>query len=375
MGNKRILAFAREAGGAAAIAPVIALLKSAGADVAVCSKDAGVQVFERWGQRPIPLAEGSGGAVTQIFAKAWGGALPDCVFTSATSLPQLDMTEKHLWQWAGENDVPSVAVLDQWQNYGLRFSGTEKKDYLKYLPDVCCVMDEIAKTGMERDGFPAERIAITGQPAFDAIAAEAKPLPPGEKAALLAQLGFQSDRPLVMFVGEPIRLDFNTTYGYDECSTLRALLEILGERPVRPNLLVKKHPANTDDDYVGCGTEEYHDRMNIRIVGTEFPPRPLARAADVVVGMASILLTESILLERPTMSFQPDAQVLDKCFPATVGALPLITARKDARTALYGLLDDPAYRADWMARQGTIRHLHGAAHRVVDIINSRCAIN
>ena len=91
----RILAFSREAGGAAAIAPVLLELKET-AELLVLAKDYAKSIFRDTGLSPIPFPEFSDEAVDRMIADHLGAGIPDVVFTSATSLPQLDMTERYL---------------------------------------------------------------------------------------------------------------------------------------------------------------------------------------------------------------------------------------------------------------------------------------
>jgi len=60
---------------------------------------------------------------------------PELLITSATSLPAVDMSEKYLWRQAKQRGIPSLAFLDQWQNYAVRFSGRQDSERLAYLPD------------------------------------------------------------------------------------------------------------------------------------------------------------------------------------------------------------------------------------------------
>ena len=159
--HPKVLAFAREAGGAAAIAPALQELLGH-ASVVILAKDYAHEVFHRAGLRTVTFTECSDAALSRVLAEHWAGQLPEAVFTSATSLPQLDMTEKHLWRWARQQRIPSVAVLDQWQNYAARFSGLGPEEHLAYLPDWIAAMDERAKHGLVAEGLPAERVVVTG---------------------------------------------------------------------------------------------------------------------------------------------------------------------------------------------------------------------
>lgn len=361
----RVLAFAREAGGAQAIAPVVKELQAAGAIVLVTAKDVGLRAFAEHGFAPRYLEDGDDTYLAPLLGEVWGGQMPDIVLTSAASLAELDMTEKHLWLWARDKKIRSVAVLDQWQNYARRFSSSGSSD-LAFLPDMCCVMDAVAERGMVAEGFPAERLAVTGQPAFDALAAAGAET--GQALALKQQLGMDNARPTLVFVGEALREHWGKEYGYDERSCLNALLDILEAMPQRPNLIVKKHPQNVDEDFDLERIKLVADTLLVRIVGMEQPANRVILAADIVVGMSSVLLVESVLLGKISVSIEIGAKVATKCFPVEVGAIPPITDEQQARLDITRLIADKDFAAAWLTRQSLLQHRAGAARRVAALV-------
>lgn len=362
----RILVFAREAGGAQAIAPVIKELQIRGAAVIVTAKDIGEKMFVGHGFASSYLEDGDSRYIDPLLGKEWDGKTPDIVFTSATSLPELDMTEKNLWRWARRNGVRSIAVLDQWQNYAKRFSSPGTAD-LAFLPDICCVMDDIAWRGMIEEGFPPERLAITGQPAFDELAETVK-TEADAALALKSEMGMNNGRPTLVFVGEALRKHLGLEYGYDERTCLNDLIEIIEDMPERPNLIVKKHPQNVDEDFDRSVIKRASERLVIRIVGMDQSAKRVILASDIVVGMSSVLLVESILLGKITVSMEIAAKVFNKCFPVEIGAIPLIVDKEKARLTIGHLISRPECRAEWLARQSLLKHVPGATQRVSELI-------
>ncbi|MCF8176910.1 MAG: hypothetical protein K9J74_00220 [Sulfuritalea sp.] len=341
-------------------------LRTRGAEVFVTAKDVGEQVFVGHGLVPAHLQEGDSRHIEPLLSREWGATDPDLVFTSATSLPILDMTEKNLWRWARAKGIASVAVLDQWQNYAKRFSSPGTSD-LAFLPDMCCVMDEIARRGMVEEGFPSARLAITGQPAFDALAGSMQ----AEVDAALAlkrDLGMDNGRPTLVFVAESLRNHWRDEYGYDERTSLNDLLDIIEELPELPNLIVKKHPQNVDEDFDLGAIQRVSDRVVVRIVGTEHPAKRVILASDIVVGMSSVLLVESILLGKVTVSIEIGAKVFNKCFPVDIGVIPSIVEKEAARKAICRLISSREFRTEWMARQSKLGHLPGATQRVSELV-------
>lgn len=87
---------------------------------------------------------------------------PDFLITGTSAD---DFIEKYLWKAAEKLNIKSFAILDQWVNYGVRFSnfsvdGLEKYNKIKkhpYVPYRILVMDEYAKTQMVLEGISEKR--------------------------------------------------------------------------------------------------------------------------------------------------------------------------------------------------------------------------
>lgn len=364
--SRSILCFAREAGGAEAIAPVVATLQGKH-PVILLAKDYAKDVFAR---HRLPFREIPGYAPDLIEDIEREYGIPHLVFTSATSLPWNDMTERYLWKWAEARGIPSIAVMDQWQNYSLRFSGPTPEERLKYLPTWICVMDEYARLQMEAEGIPPSHIAVTGQPAFDALLHYAKAFPPSKITAIRRSLGVTGGETLVMFVSEALARDFGDSLGYTEDSTLATLLEVLSRLASRGYsfcLVVKLHPQNQREDFSDIDLDGYGN-PKVRLVEKEFSPRDLVLASDLVVGMASTLLVESILLGKPTLSVQIGC-TRDDCLIATkMGTIPLIKSAEELEGVCLSLLTDVEYRKRYLTRQERLRTDGLATDRIVVLI-------
>lgn len=368
-----ILAFAKEAGGAAAIAPALYELTARNHRVVVWGRRESLPVFASHGLEHEDLGEADAVArARRLFERRppdiLPGSLPDILVTSCCSPPSIDMSERLLWRWARQAGIPSLAVLDHWQNYALRFSGLGGSDHerLAYLPDRCCVPDEAARFGMLQEGFPEERILVAGQPAFDALVDRARGFKEAQRQELLARLGLAADKPLVLFVMEALARFEEVRLGYDEAITLDYLLETLADMDRPPSLVVKRHPQNTDADLRRSRLEEFTRRLDIRDVAHDPDINSLCLAADLVVGMQSIALVQAILLGRPTVSLQLDAAPGQsaQCPPVVAGALPFVTDRREAKGMIVSLLADNGFRERWLSRQSVMRHRPGATGRV-----------
>jgi len=359
-----VLAFAREAGGVKAIAPVLRLIQSSGSPCIVCSKGAGVTVFENHGLDVKLIDSFSDFEIEGVLSERWGeGVYPTILLTSASSLPYIDMTEKEAWHWAERHGITSTAVLDQWQNYAIRFSGQHEDERLAYQPDICCVMDDIARHGMIQDGFPEERIVVTGQPAFDSLLEFGAGFSKGDQAFLRKSLHIEQGRDIVLFCSEALSGSLGGVYGYDEKRVLTALLEILSAHPDSIHLLVKLHPENVYSD-ISDVIEKYGSALPISIIKPGLSAWPYVMISDMVVGMSSILLIESVLLKRKAISIQLNAKLIDKCLAVNVGALPLIVDFEHAKNAVLLLLSDEQYSDHWLRTQSLLDFNYGSTEKV-----------
>lgn len=349
MSPRPVLSFSREAGGAAAIAPVCQELIRQGWPLLLLAKGPAVKGFADRGLNCIEIGDFDPAIIEDLCRQHLGG-LPQLLFTSATSLPGLDMTERLLWLWAAKSGIPSAALIDQWQNYAIRFSGIEASERLAYLPDRIMVMDDYARFEAEADGLPAERLVITGQPAFDAIIHEHQALlaEPGLRQAH----GLSESATIVTFAAESLHKDFGDSLGYDEQSSLafigdalNAIAPTLGEVV----LAVKLHPQNDAGEFDWA--ESRWPNLTVRLFARDITPRRMIAVSDYMTGMSSIMLVEAILAGIPTLSVELNAKREPQCIASRAGAIPPLSKPDEAREVLEKLLTEPQYRTEYLARQ------------------------
>jgi hypothetical protein len=368
--QRKILAFAREAGGAAAIAPVCKEISKEGWDLLLLSKDHGLGVFER---NDLPCVEFPSFSldILKSLTLRYLQMLPDIIFTSATSLPTLDMTERYLWQWGRDNSITTIGVLDQWQNYALRFSGPTPDERLTYMPDYIFVMDEIAKTEMIGEGIPEDKIIITGQPAFDTIR-EGFVLLYARVPDIKTRLNIR-DMAVVTFVAESLQKDFGDTLGYDEQSTLNFVGDTLekmchGRQDKEFCLIIKLHPENSFDEF-NWVFSKWPSFIKL-IIEKELSPYETIAIADIVVGMTSVMLIESIIADKPTVSLQINSLIDSQLVATKTGAIPFIKTHAMGAKILESLLCNHAYMEKYLKSQRTWGLSGEASIRCMKIMRS-----
>jgi hypothetical protein len=99
----------------------------------------------------------------------------------------------------------------------------------------------------------------------------------------------------------------------------------------RPYLVLRLHPKDTSEDYM-----EYLDEFDL--VSSGGSPFELIYAADLVVGLTTMLVLEAALLGKLTLSVVPRMVEMDWLPSVRAGITPCAATRKQLRAALISLL-------------------------------------
>lgn len=326
----RVLACAGDAGGAEAVAPVVARLwATPGVVVEAWAYGPAVEVFARHGLAATPPRDPRAAVATAdavLLGTSVGG-------------PE---HEKGLASAARDAGVPSLAVLDYWSSYDRRFGGS--------APDVVAVIDERMGAELVASGFHPERVVVTGAPQHERLLL-LEPLEDGRRAALRERAGAGPDDRLVLFASQPVREVYGGGLGYDEQTVLAGLGAALAHAPVATRLVVRPHPREADPARLPPGAVTVRDDV----------PYDWARAADLVCGMTTALLLEAAMLGCVTLSLQPGLTGADTLRVGT----PVTDPEEVEPTVHRALLDDD-YRA--AVRRGAPRAVPGAGARVAGLV-------
>lgn len=83
-----------------------------------------------------------------------------------------------------------------------------------------------------------------------------------------------------------------------------------------------------------------HTLTEFDFISSGGSPLELIYAADLVVGLTSMLLLEAALLGKPTLSIVPRRGEMDFLPTIRMGITPCVTTREQLSSALAGLLQD-----------------------------------
>ena len=324
--KKKVLFFSCEPGGAEVLIPVIRLVRAQpGFEATVAGYG---HALKRFAGRNIACLETH--SVQEVDSFLLDSERPDLLITSATSLPEVDMSEKYLWRQARSKGIASIAFLDQWQNYAIRFSGPGGGGRLTYLPDWINGLNAIGCSEMISEGFDKDRLLALGHPYLSSLRSDISTLEP---AGLKMQLQIPAGAKVVLFVSEPIREYYGGARGYDQYQALEFLLADLAKSVEKPRILVKLHPKDNAASFRGL-INKFHS-LAPQLIDDDLSSLECLTVADFVFGMSSIMLIEAYVLGKSVVSLQPGLCGGDPLVLTRHGLIPLIT--KQNRSDLLSL--------------------------------------
>jgi hypothetical protein len=259
---------------------------------------------------------------------------PDFLITGTS---ENDFTERNLWKESRTLNIKSMAILDAWTNYGLRFSKFSGRNKHLFdgkcdcLPDYICVMDEIAKKDMIHEGIPNNIIFPFGNPYFEYIAARAEKL--GNQDTIV----FSESKQTIMFASQPF---YDVFMKGSEIQALEDLIEITrGRKDVK--IIIRKHPAELSekDKYSGYLNEDVIEDHNCDVLSTIIQ-------SDIVVSINSNVLIEALFLKKPILSYQPKMTDANDFILTRNKTIPFINNRSDLKRHLIDLLDKKTQMAN-----------------------------
>jgi hypothetical protein len=234
----------------------------------VCAADALLAAKGRQGFHPL-----------YFFRRIVAHLQPDLVL--ATNSPR---SEQAVVDAATEAGIPSLALLDLFALPGDAFAARKR------YPSRVCVLSEAVRDNLIRAGWPPERIAITGNPAFDALGAQQTR---ARGLALRAELG-APQRTLILLALQPEPATHPASPGHqgDPLLPERVLQACIDS--VRPHpdwtLVVRPHPSQT--------LPALPDDPQLRVSTASEPLHPLLHAVDAVITGTSTVALEAHLAGR-----------------------------------------------------------------------------
>ncbi len=320
----RIAAVAGDAGGARALLPVLQRLRTARVVATDCYAYGPAQkIFVDAGLQPRPVSENSLALLGRYNRLLVSTSIND------------ERWELRFTARARELGIPTVAVLDFWGQYRGRFTW---QNHLE-MPDRIAVMDDVARGEMLREGFPAIRLAVTGQPALDELSEYARPEVRNSCQRELRRRAGIEDQPgpVILYASQPLsQLHDPAELGFHERDVLTDTVAIantvLARHRRHATLVIKPHPRETGHPIL---LPQSGPALAVRLLNeSDVSPRLAAAGSDLVIGMNSMLLLEACLLGTPVVSYQPGLRQPDVLASNRLGWSRGVFNRADFEAAL-----------------------------------------
>lgn len=352
--KKLLLAF-QQVGGANALLPAI---EEWGCryEVIVTGRDL---VCDNLRKRGIPVSyyHELGTAQDTITADpAWFENLaPDMVITDTIDLARTPGGRacRDFWSLARDHGLPSTAYVDCWWGYDKRFR-FPNENTSPILPDQIALIDDLARNDIIAAGFPEDLVVVLGSPKFEGLSQLAR-IREERKKQLRVMFGADEEKMLLVFVSQPLEKTFgpDNRYGFTERTTLLSVLAAIEKYPPALmkmlKLTVLLHPEE-NMDVLGGVVEEKAKILDIDI-RKEQAPYDLIMAADLVIGMSSILLVEAAIMKVPVLSVQLDSKEEEILITNLTGATLSINNSQQLSGELHRAITEKAYRDGLVRRQ------------------------
>lgn len=238
--------------------------------------------------------------------------------------------------------IPCFGFVDGPANAGRRFRGTGNNP-LAHVPEYLLVSDPAAKDAFVALGFGAGRIEIVGHPGMDRVRARRVWLDFQGRDAVRQRVFPEIDpeRPLVLFIAETSdgldSREFRRSADYtlegrgasdgrtEIC--LEETIDALEGAAPEAALALRLHPKNVRETFRPYARD-------LAAISTGGDPLEAVYAADLVIGMTSVLLFEAAVMGRPTIAVTPRALEADWLSSIGLGLTRHVCRAEDLRASI-----------------------------------------
>jgi len=274
---------------------------------------------------------------------------PDLILTGASSPNKTDseVIEQKMIYAARKMNIKSLAVMDFFVEGYQRFSDFNEGEAgkFKYLPDKITTLDKLSEEIMLNEGFPKEKLAITGNPYFDELAGLKNKFNENDRKKLKNELGIDMDSYLFFYMSQPIEQQCGNKLGYTEKDALREFLDSFKDIKTdkKFNIIVKAHLRENQEDLEKIA-KEYN--LPVIVDQQKLPLRPVMFASDAVISPWSTMLIESTYLEKPSISLQPGLNAEDPLITNKLGITVPVYKHGEMKGIVEKLLNDKNYNIE-----------------------------
>lgn len=301
---------------------------------------------------------------------------PDLVLigTSAQDENNRDVIEQTITLAARKKGIKSLAVLDYWANYSLKFNDIYTGETFKFLPDRIAIMDGAAEEDMLDEGFAREKLVITGNPDFDDLENIARNFT--GKEAIRAKIGLGVDL-LIFYAANAWKKEVNEL-GFWDLDNIRIINKVFQSLPkareVKVGMVVKLHPRVPKED--NSEISQYIDQASegtIKLV-SNIDPLDLILASDLTLTPFSTLGIKAVYMKRPCLSLQPGLKGEDSLIISKKGFIPVGYTANDCQELVRKVIISDGCRKLLVTKASGFQTDGKATKRVAELVYKMLAV-
>lgn len=362
---KKILFFSRDPGAANCIIPVYQkIINDSNYQVELFGKDFALEKYIEEGLQGENITEYK----LKIEEKDIKKFLQSRKYDLLVLGTSVDIIERLLCKVAKEIGIKTVVILDNWMNYKERFVLEGEV----YFPDFYCVMDDIAKREAVESGVPESIIKVTGQPYFETVFKRQNEISDEYKKGIKNKLKLNKEK-VIVFASEPIKesADISNRLGYDQIIIFKKFIDSLLKAHNKYQdkdiaVILRLHPRNQANIFEEL-LEKYNLKSNIKIIiDRELNSQEAISISDLVVGMSSMFLIESLLFGKKIMSIQIGLKEYDPFVLNRFGKLKSILNEEELEKQLESMVfNENDQNIDFNV-------IYDASNNIINLINKIC---
>lgn len=299
---------------------------------------------------------------------------PDLILTGFS---ERVMLEKYSISNAKSRNITSFTVLEGYTNYLEIVSDNELKTPFIYMPDYICIMDNFILEEMLKLKFDKDKLILTGNPYFDDLIELKNSFNEGDLRKIRNELNIDENGYLITFFSQAIKKVIdkgsdNPSRGYNELTVLSMLESSLHDINIKNlNLLVKLHPKEDLESTQSA----FSGKLNRIIFDKEYNSRKAIVVSDLVTGMFSTDLVESVYLDKDALSIQPNITIQDTLVMNKLGLMVPVYTQENLKPNLQKIIYDKEFKEDLKQKRAKLKLDGKATERVVKEIYRLLNIN
>lgn len=252
---------------------------------------------------------------------------------------------------AKKNNIKTVGIIDSVSNAEYRFKGNSD-DKNKYAPDYLFVPDEYTLNVYLKIGYKKENIFIIGHPMY------ADNLKPKESKSEIRKKIFPKEafeKIIIVFVSElstglnPKSYLKNSSYTLEGRGTNYLRTNIVAEELIdainrncfkeieRPFTVLRRHPKETESDLKEIAKE-------FDFISKKEDPIEIIYAADLVIGISTLLLNQSYLIGTKSVAVLPEIIEEDLLPSVRNGDIEIINKSKNLEIYIKSFINKNTYK-------------------------------